>query len=224
MAEISTAQFTRADGSKGEWVEVTSSGLTHTCADGMMNALLCPLMTSLFSTHRKVSSVAEPQLYLGRNFGIIQSTPVCLSKPEGNREGKEDVMIATAQHRAGNSCGVDQVPDKWRLDIKIQSIPQQEQGQTLGGGGGTSRMVLAHTLNLFSGPSSSPAAALQSGPAAKVITAVDFPRLQVFPEGLRKLFWIIIVAVLYVVFARAKAKHRYARSEMRRAKRKMKVR
>jgi hypothetical protein len=36
-----------------EWTEVTSSGMTHTCASGHINAFLCPLMLNTFSSHRK---------------------------------------------------------------------------------------------------------------------------------------------------------------------------
>ena len=39
-----------------EWTEVTSSGLTHTCADNFLNKLLCPLMINTFSSHRQDNS------------------------------------------------------------------------------------------------------------------------------------------------------------------------
>jgi hypothetical protein len=34
------------------WVEITSSGLTHSCGDSMFNSYLCPLMLDLFNSHR----------------------------------------------------------------------------------------------------------------------------------------------------------------------------
>lgn len=50
------------------WIEVTSSGLTHSAADGVLNRLLCPLMLWAFSSHR-VS--VEDSTYMKRNFGSI---------------------------------------------------------------------------------------------------------------------------------------------------------
>jgi hypothetical protein len=68
LAEVSKASFTRADGTRGEWTEITSSGLTHTCADGI-TGFLCPIMMSLFSQHRRDGA----SLFLGRNFGTVQA-------------------------------------------------------------------------------------------------------------------------------------------------------
>lgn len=68
MGELSTATFTREDRSIGQWTEVTSSGLTHSCAGGMFGRVLCPMMTWLFSQHR-VTSTAH---YMARNFGTIE--------------------------------------------------------------------------------------------------------------------------------------------------------
>lgn len=70
LAEASAATYKRRDGTMGQWVEVTSSGLTHTCADGVLNAALCPLMTSIFSLHRRTPGA----LFLGRNFGLIEGS------------------------------------------------------------------------------------------------------------------------------------------------------
>jgi phosphodiesterase/alkaline phosphatase D-like protein len=70
LAEISQASYSRADGSSGQWMEVTSSGLTHTCAEGY-TGFLCPVMMALFSQHRR----AGTSLYLGRNFGTMEVQP-----------------------------------------------------------------------------------------------------------------------------------------------------
>eukprot|EP01040_Poterioochromonas_malhamensis_P002711 gene2711-2888_t len=67
MGELSSAQYHRADGKSGAWYEVTSSGLTHTCATSRLNRHLCPLMTWLFDSHR-VNSKAFTH---DKNFGLI---------------------------------------------------------------------------------------------------------------------------------------------------------
>ncbi|RYH21604.1 alkaline phosphatase family protein [archaeon] len=53
-------------------VEVTSSGLTHTCACGKLNGVLCPIMMDMFSAHR----VQADAYYTGRNYGVIHVLPV----------------------------------------------------------------------------------------------------------------------------------------------------
>jgi hypothetical protein len=58
----------RYDEQQQTWIEVTSSGLTHSAADGVLNRLLCPLMLWAFSSHR-VSE--EDNTYMKRNFGSI---------------------------------------------------------------------------------------------------------------------------------------------------------
>ena len=52
------------------WFEVTSSGITHSAADGLVNSLLCPLMLETFSRHRR--SDYGDAVYVGKNFGKIQ--------------------------------------------------------------------------------------------------------------------------------------------------------
>ena len=84
LGELSEARYTRADGSSGTWVEVTSSGLTHSCSDGIANALLCPLMMGMFSQHRQSFFAA----HLQRNFGTITASPVAETPAQaGKREG-----------------------------------------------------------------------------------------------------------------------------------------
>ena len=56
-----------------EVLEVTSSGITHTCADGRINGLLCPLLVRLFSRHRVGGrGPREPgAVYPAINFGSL---------------------------------------------------------------------------------------------------------------------------------------------------------
>jgi alkaline phosphatase D len=82
LAEVSQASFTRVDGARGEWTEITSSGLTHTCADGI-TGFLCPIMMSLFSQHRR----AGASLFLGRNFGTLQA------RDDGTASDSEDPLV-----------------------------------------------------------------------------------------------------------------------------------
>ena len=57
------------------WVEVTSSGLTHTCGDSTINKFLCPKMLKMFASHRlpKILEEDNENIYIGKNFGIITS-------------------------------------------------------------------------------------------------------------------------------------------------------
>lgn len=69
LGEVSQAAYTREDGSTGQWIEITSSGLTHSCSEGL-TGLFCPGVTALFSQHRR----DQKSVYLKRNFGLIQAT------------------------------------------------------------------------------------------------------------------------------------------------------
>lgn len=69
MGEIAHAIVKREDGSISKWSEVTSSGMTHTCATGLFNKILCPLMVQMFHEHRLDDFGAY---YLGKNFGTIE--------------------------------------------------------------------------------------------------------------------------------------------------------
>ena len=57
------------------WVEVTSSGLTHTCGDSTINKILCPKMLKMFASHRlpKNHEKDDDNVYIGKNYGIITS-------------------------------------------------------------------------------------------------------------------------------------------------------
>ena len=88
--ELSRARVVR--GSREDvWVEVTSSGLTHTCGDSFINKILCPSMLRTFSKHRLPTSnnhdddntstehqksdtnatAQRENFYIGKNFGLI---------------------------------------------------------------------------------------------------------------------------------------------------------
>ncbi len=68
LGEVSETSFTREDGTSGKWTEVTSSGLTHSCSEGL-TGYLCPAVTALFSQHRR----DQKAIYLKRNFGLIEA-------------------------------------------------------------------------------------------------------------------------------------------------------
>lgn len=88
--ELSRVQVLREKG-ESLWVEMTSSGLTHTCGDSMFNRILCPKMLKTFAEHRLTSqdllkhqeeevekekgeeedTTEKENYFIGRNFGLI---------------------------------------------------------------------------------------------------------------------------------------------------------
>ena len=84
--ELSRAIVKRKSG-ESLWVEVTSSGMTHTCGDSLFNRILCPNMLDLFSDHRlkctnnnseyspsksqKLNGKNTENYFIGKNFGLI---------------------------------------------------------------------------------------------------------------------------------------------------------
>lgn len=56
---------------RGRLFEVTSSGLTHTCGDGLVTGLLCPLMLNTFTRHRRLAPQSYDGYFIGRNFGQL---------------------------------------------------------------------------------------------------------------------------------------------------------
>ncbi len=76
LSELSTVGLLRKDGSKDAWMEVTSSGLTHTSGTSRIQRYLCPLMMRMFRQHR----FNHDAYFAGRNFGILQ-----VSEQEGNK-------------------------------------------------------------------------------------------------------------------------------------------
>jgi hypothetical protein len=61
------------------WSEITSSGLTHTCADGVLNRLLCPLMLEAFSRHRRDKGEDRPA---GRDWWVGDTVGVAVGSSE----------------------------------------------------------------------------------------------------------------------------------------------
>ena len=74
-------------------VEVTSSGLTHTCADSRMNSFLCPLMMKLFSSHR----LTAESFYIGKNFGSI-------SVIQPSRSNRNNDSSCSSENDATTTC------------------------------------------------------------------------------------------------------------------------
>lgn len=111
LAEIGQARFKRADGSVGTWTEVTSSGLTHTCADGI-SGLLCPFMMAIpwFAQHRR----AGTSHYLGRNFGTIQA-----EADDAGRTVALDFQIHPIRPSAAASSGAQVIKSEPKLSHRI---------------------------------------------------------------------------------------------------------
>lgn len=75
-------------------VEVTSSGLTHTCGGGRLTGLLCPAMLKQFSKHR----LSPEATFTGKNFGILQGVSPALSGSTG--PAALDVSVVDLASRA----------------------------------------------------------------------------------------------------------------------------
>ena len=65
---------------RGRLYEVTSSGLTHTCGDGLVTGLLCPLMLNTYTRHRQRGQNTNDRdgYFIGRNFGQLRFDNVSL--------------------------------------------------------------------------------------------------------------------------------------------------
>ena len=105
-------------------VEVTSSGLTHTCADSRMNSFLCPLMMKLFSSHR----LTAESFYIGKNFGSI--SVIQPSRSNSNNDSScssendatttcRDVSSSSSSSSSGSGSGETAAKV---LRVSIQSI------------------------------------------------------------------------------------------------------
>lgn len=68
LSELSTVHLLRKDGSKDAWMEVTSSGLTHSSGTSRVQRYLCPVMMKMFQQHR----FHHDAYYAGKNFGILE--------------------------------------------------------------------------------------------------------------------------------------------------------
>lgn len=67
-AEISESIVVRSGGEEGLLTEITSSGLTHTCADTLLTKILCPKMIQTFHKHR----IGPNKTFIGKNFGLFE--------------------------------------------------------------------------------------------------------------------------------------------------------
>lgn len=67
-SEISSLKYKRKSGKDGKWIEITSSGLTHSCSTSLVTKYLCPRMLKMFKRHRDHRN----SYYMGKNFGSIE--------------------------------------------------------------------------------------------------------------------------------------------------------
>jgi alkaline phosphatase D len=88
MAELSAAKLTttttEAVNYPTHWIEITSSGMTHSCRGNMITKVLCPLMTKLFAKHRQdIPSASHTEngikseaksISFDKNFGSLEIT------------------------------------------------------------------------------------------------------------------------------------------------------
>ena len=106
---------------------MTSSGLTHTCADSRMNSFLCPLMMKLFSSHR----LTAESFYIGKNFGSISviqpsqsnsnnDTSSCSSDNDATTTCR-DVSSTSSSSSSSSGSGSGETAAKV-LRVSIQSI------------------------------------------------------------------------------------------------------
>jgi hypothetical protein len=83
-AEISRLQRIRNDGTDDPILEITSSGLTHSCVDGVLK-YVCPRILGAFDRHRVRDG--DPGVFMGNNFGFMSlavqpaydNKPLCIS-------------------------------------------------------------------------------------------------------------------------------------------------
>ena len=91
--DVGAGAGARAEGNRQQaLVEVTSSGLTHTCGGGRLTGLLCPAMLKQFSEHR----LAPEAIFTGKNFGILQGVSPTLS---GSGPAALDVSVVDLASR-----------------------------------------------------------------------------------------------------------------------------
>jgi hypothetical protein len=123
LGELSAAKVTRADGSKHSWVEVTSSGLTHSCSDGIANTLLCPLMMTMFQQHR----TASRDVFLQKNFGLISKAEVeaeAVQAMESVSTGSpsEGGEVTPTSSSNSTSSSADRSSTNWAVDFSVYPI------------------------------------------------------------------------------------------------------
>jgi hypothetical protein len=118
LGELSVAKVTRADGSKHSWVEVTSSGLTHSCSDGIANTLLCPLMMAMFQQHR----TASQDVFLQKNFGLISKAEVDAETVQDASSPSEGDKITPTSKSNSTSSSADRTSINWAVDFSVYPI------------------------------------------------------------------------------------------------------
>ena len=104
--EISYLPYRRLDGQIYKWIEVTSSGLTHTCGDTILTRYLCPLMIKTFARHRHYPG----SYFIGRNFGVLKISSgwespieeIAIPEPEPVRHLQPFIEVAILDSSSGN--------------------------------------------------------------------------------------------------------------------------
>eukprot|EP01038_Epipyxis_sp_PR26KG_P016362 gene16362-22300_t len=169
LGELSQASFERLDGTFGEWLEITSSGLTHTCGDGIINYYLCPLMMILFNKHRHTKN----SFFIGKNFGLIE-----VSQPTTSEDNCTDIELC---------------PLKWNVTISIESLsrsPKNESNQF------DQKRVLEYKKEIRSfQPVSS---TLIDSASSSNIKAVHFSDFLQIPDWMKSSLFMIIILSLVV--------------------------
>ena len=81
-----------------EWAEVTSSGLTHTCAESFLTQWLCPSMLNIFTNHRVnspgINNISEALVnqdgyFIGKNIGSLEIYP-----SQASHDGSSSMIIS----------------------------------------------------------------------------------------------------------------------------------
>ena len=79
--EVSSIPYLRAGGTVGQWYEITSSGLTHSCRDSKLTEYICPIMLHTFNAHRD----AINNFLMERNFGLLSISAIGVPVENGLR-------------------------------------------------------------------------------------------------------------------------------------------
>ena len=132
MAEMLYANYTYDDGSMGQWIEVTSSGLTHSCSDGLLTSFFCPLMNNVFSSHRYKTTVTTDSLYMKKNFGYLDIRYVKDDDREGDdsiddRDNVDD-HVSDSHYLDGRRHDYD---SHWILNVSIISLEPSNQRKVM---------------------------------------------------------------------------------------------
>ena len=96
-AELSAVDVVREDDEGGatdggrRLVEVTSSGLTHTCRGGRVTKLLCPAMLHRFQDHR----MSDDAFFMEKNFGMLLPVLSETTRTTEEDETREEADLTT---------------------------------------------------------------------------------------------------------------------------------